>query len=115
MSAKITGEGKLLRIFVEANDQWHGKPLYKAIVELAKEQGLAGATVLKGIDGFGANSRLSYTDLYNAYTDAPIIVEIVDSIEYIDKVLPKLSEMVKKGLISIQPVQVIKYSYEEKK
>jgi uncharacterized protein len=114
MSVKITGEGKLLRIFVEANDQWHGKPLYHAIVELAKELGLAGATVLKGTDGFGANSRLRYSDLMYSTVDAPIIVEIVDSIEYIDRILPKLDNMVKKGLITIIPVQIIKYSHEKK-
>ena len=110
MGAKITGDGKLLRIYIESTDQWHGKALYKAIIDMAKEQGLAGATVLQGIDGFGANSRQSYSDLFNSRTDAPIIVEIIDSIEYIDKIMPKLEEMVKKGLISIQPVQVMKYT-----
>lgn len=114
MGAKISGEGKLLRIFCESNDQWQGKPLYSAIVDLAKELGLAGATVLKGIDGFGANSRSSYADLYSSFVDAPIIVEIVDSTDYIDKLLPHLDNMVKKGLISIQPVQVIKYTGEKK-
>lgn len=114
MGAKISGEGKLLRIFIEENDQWCGKPLYQAIVEHAKEQGLAGATVLKGVDGFGANSRLHYANLMSTTTDHPIIVEIVDSIEYIDKILPKLEHMVKKGLICILPVQVIKYSHEKK-
>lgn len=112
MGAKITGEGKLLRIFIEENDQWCGKPLYQAVVDLAKEQGLAGATVLKGLAGFGANSRMHYANLMSETFDSPIIVEIVDSIDYIDKILPMLESMVINGLISIQPVQVIKYSHE---
>ena len=109
MSVKISGEGKLLRIFIDEKDQWRGMPLYKAIMEEVQTHGLAGATVIKGTDGFGASSRQHAAHRFDSAVESPIIIEIVDSIEYIDRILPSLDKMVTQGLISILDTTIIKY------
>ncbi len=106
---KIPTEGKLLRIFVGEADRWDGLPLYEAIVLEAKKAGLAGATALKGFMGFGCKSRLHTAKLLRLSEDLPIIIEIVDSEEKISRFLPKLDEMVKEGLITLEKVQVAIY------
>jgi PII-like signaling protein len=106
---KIEGEGKLLRIFVGESDRWHGKPLYQAIVERMREEGLAGATVLRGIEGFGADSRLHTARILRLSEDLPVVIEIVDSAEQIDRVLPVLDEMVGEGMVTLERVEVIAY------
>src|SRR5512138_246302 len=98
---KIPAEGKLLRIFVGEADRWHGKPLYQAIVEEARQRGLAGATVLKGSVGFGAHSRLHTASILRLSTDLPIVIEIVDAPEKIEAFLPVLDEMVQEGLVTL--------------
>ena len=106
---KIEGEGKLLRIFVGESDRWHGKPLYQAIFERVREEGLAGATVLRGIEGFGADSRLHTARILRLSEDLPVVIEIVDSAEQIDRVLPVLDEMVGEGMVTLERVEVIAY------
>jgi hypothetical protein len=106
---RIDGEGKLLRIFVGESDRWHGKPLYQAIVERVRKEGLAGATVVRGIEGFGADSRLHTSRILRLSEDLPVVIEIVDSAERIDAVLPLLDEMVSEGLVTVEKVQVIAY------
>jgi PII-like signaling protein len=106
---KLEGRGKLVRIFVGESDSWHGKPLYQAIVERVREQGLAGATVLRGIEGFGATSRLHTARILRLSEDLPIVVEIVDTEEKIEGVLPLLDEMVGEGLVTLETVEVIAY------
>jgi PII-like signaling protein len=106
---KIEGEGKLLRIFVGESDRWHGKPLYQAIVERVREEGLAGATVLRGIEGFGADSRLHTARILRLSEDLPVVIEIVDSAEQMDRVLPVLDEMVGEGMVTLERVEVIAY------
>jgi uncharacterized protein len=106
---KIEGEGKLLRIFVGESDRWHGKPLYQAIVERVREEGLADATVLRGIEGFGADSRLHTARILRLSEDLPVVIEIVDSAEQIDRVLPVLDEMVGEGMVTLERVEVIAY------
>jgi PII-like signaling protein len=106
---KIEGEGKLLRIFVGESDRWHGKPLYQAIVDRVREEGLAGATVLRGIEGFGADSRLHTARILRLSEDLPVVIEIVDSAEQIDRVLPVLDEMVGEGMVTLERVEVIAY------
>src|SRR3989338_5651633 len=101
---KIPAEGKLLRIFVGEQDKWHHEPLYQAIIHLAKKEGLAGATALKGFMGFGCNSRMHTAKILRLSEDLPIIIEIVDSEEKIQKFLPSLSEMIKEGLITTEKV-----------
>lgn len=106
---KIPSDGKLLRIFIGEADQWQGQPLYEAIVLEAKKEGLAGATALKGFLGFGCKSRLHTAKLLRLSEDLPIVIEIVDSEEKINRFLPKLDTMVQEGLITLEKVQVVMY------
>ena len=106
---KIPETGKLLRIFIGESDRWQHKPLYEAIVLKARELGLAGATVLRGPMGFGANSRLHTAKILRLSMDLPMVIEIVDSEERIQTLLPFLDEMVLEGLVTLEDVQVVKY------
>jgi hypothetical protein len=105
----IPQEGYLLRVFIGESDKWQGKPLYEAIVLKARELHLAGATVLRGPMGFGARSRLHTVKVLRLSEDLPMVIEIVDSKEKIDELLPHLDEMVGEGLITLEKVQVIRY------
>jgi uncharacterized protein len=111
---KIPANGKLLRIFIGEADRWHGAPLYQAIVEEARKQGLAGATVWKGFVGFGAHSRLHTATVLRLSTDLPVVIEIVDSAEKVEAFLPHLDGMVKEGLVTVERVEVILYRGPEK-
>ncbi len=108
-------DGQLLRIFIGESDVWEGAPLYRAIVLKAKELGLAGATVLRGPMGFGANSRLHTTKLLELSTDLPIIVEIVDTAAKVEGLLPFLDEAVQEGMITIEAVRVLRYRHNAAK
>ena len=108
---KIQGEALLLRIFIGESDRWEGKPLYEAIVLKAREEGLAGATVLRGLEGFGANSRIHTARILRLSEDLPIVVELVDQDDRICRILPVLEQMVPEGLITLEKVQVITYRY----
>ncbi len=109
---KIPENGSLLRIFIGESDKINGKPLYEQIVLKARELNLAGATVLRGIMGFGLSSRLHSTKVLRLSEDLPIIVEIVDSEENISKLLPYLDEVVQEGLITIEKVTILKYRHK---
>lgn len=111
---KLSENGQLLRVFIGESDVWHGGPLYKAIVLKARELGLAGATVLRGPMGFGANSRMHTAKLLELSTDLPVVVEIVDSPEKIQALLPFLDEAVAEGLITIEGVRVLRYRHSAK-
>ena len=104
----LSEEGQLLRVFIGDSDSCEGQPLYRAIVHKAKELGLAGATVLRGPMGFGANSRVHTAKLLDLSTDLPVIVEIVDTAEKIETLLPFLDSVVSEGLITIEAVRVIR-------
>ena len=91
---KFEGEGQLLRIFVGESDRWEGRPLHEAIVLAAREAGLAGATVLRGMSGFGANSRIHTTTILRLSEDLPIVIEIVDRAEKIQAILPALDRII---------------------
>jgi PII-like signaling protein len=110
---KLEGEGKLLRIFIGESDRHEGKPLYEAIVHLARERGLAGATVLRGIEGFGAHSLMHTRKIVALSTDLPIVVEIVDREEAIQDFLPLLDSMVQEGMITVEKATVIAYRRRE--
>jgi len=99
-------EGCLLRIFIGESDRHDGKPLYEWLVLQARAQGLAGATVLRGIEGFGAHSRLHTAKILRLSEDLPIVVEIVDTREKIDAFLPKVDEAVREGLATLEKVSV---------
>ena len=106
---KIDGEGELLRVFIGESDRWHGQPLSEAIVRRARELGLAGATVLRGLEGFGAHSRIHTSSILRLSQDLPIVVEIVDQRDRIEAFLPVLDEMVHEGMITVEKVRVIAY------
>jgi uncharacterized protein len=109
---KTQGEGRLLRIFIGESDRWEGKPLFEAIVRKAREQGLAGATVLRGLEGFGAHSRVHTAKVLRLSEDLPIVVEIVDQAERIDAFLPTIDAMVSEGMITLEKVQVVAYRHD---
>jgi len=102
-----------LRIYTGESDLYKGRPLHEAIVELARREGFAGATVLRGISGFGANSRVHTTKILRLSEDLPIITEIVDEPAKIDALLPLLDGMIGEGLVVREQVQVLVYRHNE--
>ena len=106
---KTPAKGALLRIFIGDADQWEGRALYEAIVLRAREQNMAGATVLRGVMGFGKNSRLHTAKLLELSTDMPVVIEIVDSEEKVNDFLPVLDGMLTGGLVTLEKVRVIHY------
>jgi PII-like signaling protein len=106
---KIEGPAKLLRIFIGDSDRWHGQALYSAIVKRAHDMGLAGATVLHGIEGYGASTRIHTARILDLAGDLPLVVEIVDRPDRITAFLPILDEMVSDGLVTLEDVQVVRY------
>ena len=97
---KIEGTGLLVRIYIGETDTWHGRPLYEAIVHFLRERGIAGATVLRGIEGFGAKQHLHSARILSLSTDLPVLIEIVDQEDRLRAVLPELDAMVGDGLIT---------------
>lgn len=108
---KLPYESQLLRIFVGESDRLHGKLLYEAIVEKARESGMAGATVLHGVMGFGAHSRMHTAKLLRLSEELPVLIEIVDKPERIESFLPILDTMVGEGLVTLENVKVIAYRH----
>ena len=108
---KLPHDAELLRIFIGENDKYHGRPLYEAIVHDARQRGLAGATVLRGQLGFGANSRLHSAKILRLSEDLPLVIEIVDKPERIAEFLPDLDEMIDEGLVTLEKVRVIVYRH----
>jgi PII-like signaling protein len=111
---KIPTDGQLLRIFIGEADRWHGKPLYEAIILRAREMGVAGATMLRGMMGYGAASRIHTAKILRLSEDLPIVVEIVDSKDKIESLLPMIDEMVQEGLVTLENVRVFKYRHSGK-
>jgi PII-like signaling protein len=107
---RIEGQAKLVRIYIGETDRWHGQPLYMAILLKAREMGLAGGTVFRGIAGYGANSVIHTANILRLSEDLPVVIEIVDADEKVQAFLPVLDEMVKEGLILMREVEVIKYA-----
>ncbi len=107
----IEGEGKLVRIFIGESDRWRNAPLHEAIVLAARSQGLAGATVTRGIMGFGADSRMHTAKVLRLSEDLPIVVEIVDRAERIASFLPILDDMVGEGMITVEDVHIRAYRH----
>ncbi|HEV7961659.1 MAG TPA: DUF190 domain-containing protein [Actinoplanes sp.] len=106
---KIEGAALRLTIFVGEDDTWHHKPLYHEIVHRAHLAGMAGASVLRGIEGFGASSRIHTTRLLSLSDDLPVAVVIVDQEDRVRAFLPQLDELVNEGLVIVDPVEVIRY------
>ena len=112
---QIPKQALLLRIFIGEDDKFGSSPLYEAIVLKAREQHLAGATVLRGPMGFGASSRLHTTKILRLSEDLPLVIEIVDSEDKINGFLPTLDGMMSSGLITLEKVQVLQYGEETAK
>jgi len=108
---KLPSEVQLLRIFIGESDKHQHRPLYEVIVEEARRRGMAGATVLKGILGFGADSRMHTAKILRLSEDMPIVVEIVDKPERIAAFLPDLDKMITEGLITLETVRVLAYRH----
>jgi len=104
-------DGQLLRVFIGESDTWHGKPLYETIVKKAHDLHMAGATVTRGIMGFGAESRIHTAKVLRLSEDLPLVIEIVDTPDKISEIIPFLDETVTEGLITRENVKVIKYRH----
>lgn len=109
----IPQRGYLLRVFIGESDKHKGRPLYEAIVLKARELKLAGATVLRGPMGFGKRSRLHTAKVLRLSEDLPMVIEIVDSRAKIEELLPHLDEMIGDGLVTLEPVRVIRYQAKQ--
>jgi PII-like signaling protein len=106
---KIEGTGLLARIYIGESDTHNGRPLYEEIVRLLRDRGLAGATVLRGIEGFGAKAHLHTSRILRLSEDLPVLIEVVDQDDRVRAVLPELDALVADGLITLEPVEVIAY------
>lgn len=106
---KIQSEAVLVRIHIGETDKYKGKPLYKEILEILRKKGIAGATVLRGIAGYGKSSILHTASIVDLSADLPIVIEIIDEEEKIKNVLPDIDPLIKNGLITMEKVRVIKY------
>jgi uncharacterized protein len=110
---QLPTEAELLRIFIGESDKRHGRPLYEVIVEEARRRGMAGATVLRGTLGFGANSRIHTAKILRLSEDLPMVVEIVDKPERIEAFLPDLDAMIDEGLVTLEKVRVLAYRHNQ--
>jgi PII-like signaling protein len=106
---RLQGPATRLTIFVGESDQWHHRPVYTEVVHRAHAAGLAGASVMRGIEGFGASSRIHTSRLLSLSEDLPVAIVIVDDRERIEAFLPELDELIAEGLVILDPVDVIKY------
>ena len=111
---KLSGEGKLLRIFLGEADRYEGEQLFEAIVHCARSRGLAGATVLRGVEGFGAHSRIHKSKILELSEDLPIVIEIVDTAEKVEALIPEIDAIIEKAecgvMMTLEKVDVRKYS-----
>ncbi len=106
---RFEGERTLMRIHIGESDRWEGKPLYQAIVEMFRKEGFSGVTVLRGVGGYGSASRYHTEKILRLSQDLPIVVETVEDSERIERILPRLDQMVGGGLITLEKVRVILY------
>lgn len=109
---KLEGKAKMLRIHFGEDDKWEGKPLYEAIVAKCRELDIAGATVFRGIEGYGASTLIHKAHLLRS-SDRPIMVSVIDTDDNIKRLLPVLDEMVHEGLIAMSEVEVIRYVHQD--
>ena len=111
---RFEGERTLMRIHIGESDKWHGKALYEAVVEMLRKEGFSGVTVLRGVAGFGGSSVYHTDKLLRLSQDLPIILEVVETTERIEQILPRLDAMVEGGLITLEKVRVILYRAAKK-
>lgn len=106
---RLESDQLLMRIFVGESDRWQGQPLYKALLELFRQEHFAGATVLRGVAGFGATSVLHTDQLLCLSQDLPLVIEVVDTEEKVELILPRLDEMLQGGMVTLEKARVIHY------
>lgn len=106
---RFEGERTLMRIHIGESDRWEHKPLHEAIVEMFRREGFSGVTVLRGVGGYGSASRVHTDKILRLSQDLPIVIETVEYSERIEKILPRLDEMVGGGLVTLEKVRVILY------
>jgi hypothetical protein len=111
---KLDGEQVLMRIFIGESDRWEHRPLYAALLELFRREGLAGATVIRAIAGFGPDSVVHTANILRLSADLPLVVEVVDSQEHLDRVLPHVDRMMRGGLVTMEKVRVLKYDQTDR-
>ena len=105
----LSGEQVMVRIFFGESDRWKHRPLEAALLERLRTEGFAGATVFRGVAGFGANSVIHTTHLLELSGDLPVVIEVVDTEEHVERLLPILEEMVDDGLVTMEKVRVLRY------
>jgi PII-like signaling protein len=105
----LEGEQWMVRIFIGESDRWKGRPLADALVERLRNDGFAGATVLRGLAGFGARSVVHTTHLLELSQDLPLVIEVVDTEEHVQRLEPILDEMMADGMVTLEKVRVLKY------
>lgn len=106
----LTGEQVMVRIFFGESEKWRHQPLELALLERLRREGFAGATVFRGVAGFGAKSIIHTTHLLELSSDLPIVVEVIDTQEHVDRLLPILDEMVSEGIVTMEKVRVLRYA-----
>ena len=106
----LSGEQMMIRILFGESDKWGHQPLETALLERLRREGFAGATVFRGVSGFGANSMIHTTHLLELSSDLPVVLEVVDSEEHLERLLPILDEMMSGGLVTIEKVRVLRYA-----
>ncbi len=111
---KIEADAKLVTIYVNSTDQWHGQPLYAAIVGMCKQRGIAGATVMRCVEGYGGSGHLHTARLLELSENLPMRIEIIDVSERIEPLLPALESMIGEGLLSITDVHIRRYLHDPK-
>ena len=109
---RIEGPALIARIYIGESDQWHGRPLYEAIVHLLRERGIAGATVFRGIEGFGRAARIHTSRILRLSEDLPVLVEVVDEEAKLREIVPELDAMIGGGLLTLERVEVVVYRGE---
>lgn len=107
---RLQGEQYLMRIFIGESDRFENRPLYQYLVELFRKEKIAGTTVLRGIAGFGAKSHLHTANILRLSSDLPIVIEVVDTKDNIDRITAKIDAIIRDGLITIEKITVIKYN-----
>ncbi len=112
---KIPEQAEMLRIFILESDKYNKKPLYEVLVETARDNGMSGATVLRGILGFDAHAQIHSSKILRLSEDLPLVIEIVDSPLKIEQFLPIIDPMIEEGLVTLEKVRIIKYSTKEDK
>jgi len=111
---KIEVDAKMVTVFVNSTDQWHGRPLYTAIVHLCQEKGIAGATVVRCVEGYGSSRHLHTSRLLELSENLPVRIEIVDVAERVEPLLVALAEMIGEGLVTVSNVHIMKYVSDPK-